>query len=358
MVQLMKPTSDTSKRANLSFLRKLGICVVSLGVLLFLSVHWWKPVLNTLVSFFGNNLVMIPVVLVVAGTGVWFCGHSMLRLHRELVMLEKDGGLNPDEQNQLTEPELRRRMEQWELIKRTDTMIYLRLRTIFESMEGGSRKSSRHRVLPKLSVLSDISLHAEMSRWDSASVTTILSFLLVLGILGTLTGVHGVLQEAEIEFTSLSAALFPSVCAVGSAILLMGLRSLYMEMVMQCLGRLDELTMTVLLPVLTPRTEEIKHDKIVDALANVPEILVEDTLEESAKESASGMENRLADIAGLLESVKKISTDQRSSDKKDIESLVWVAPPALFRADVAAFEENLQKGSDIIDSMERQKYLN
>lgn len=129
-------------------------------------------------------------------------------------------------------------------------LLQLRLETISDSVD---KKASRK--LPSLHDLHSLSLQDEMSRTSSVGLRTITSFLLILGILGTLVGVHQVVGSEtgdSPDMPSLAIALEPSMWAVSCTILLMWLRGWYMARVDSYLEELDLYTMTEVIPMLQP----------------------------------------------------------------------------------------------------------
>ena len=105
--------------------------------------------------------------------------------------------------------------------------------------------------LPSLSDLHELTLHNETSQNSTASMNTIISGLLIFGILGTLVGVHTVIEKVDIG--ALSDALKPSQYAVGVTIILIILRGFYLATVNRYVSRLDRFTMEHLMPIFRPQ---------------------------------------------------------------------------------------------------------
>lgn len=117
-------------------------------------------------------------------------------------------------------------------------------------------------VLPKLEDLHELTLRNEQSRTSTSMMTTIVSILLILGILGTLTGVHSTMQEEVFNPQVLDEALQPSIGAVIGTIILMILKGVYLCSVDRYVARLDALTISHMLPALQgPRAQENKRMK-------------------------------------------------------------------------------------------------
>lgn len=126
-------------------------------------------------------------------------------------------------------------------------LLQLRLETINEAVNQKNAK-----VLPSLHDLHSLSVQDEMSRLSSCCLRTITSFLLIMGILGTLTGVHKAVSGTDIEIPSLALALQPSMYAVFFTIVLMWLRGWYVARMDGYLEKLDLFTMTELIPFMQP----------------------------------------------------------------------------------------------------------
>lgn len=94
----------------------------------------------------------------------------------------------------------------------------------------------------------ELTLQSELSRPCSAAMNTIVAFLLILGILGTLAGVHQVIQDGIQDIGRLEPALRPSQWAVGGTCLLLLLRGIYLLCVNRYVTRLDSVSMTSIHP--------------------------------------------------------------------------------------------------------------
>lgn len=134
----------------------------------------------------------------------------------------------------------------YHLSKRVDTML--------QALENDPTKAKE---LPELHDLHELTLQDELGRASSATLRTVISFLLILGILGTLTGVHSVVSynSGTALMNAMAAALLPSMLAVGSTVVLMFLRGWYSAWVDSFLEELDFYTMTVLSPRLQPASD-------------------------------------------------------------------------------------------------------
>ncbi len=126
--------------------------------------------------------------------------------------------------------------------------LLLRMKTIFESINR-----TEAQMVPSLHDLHTLTLQDEMSRYSSMLLRTITSFLLIVGICGTLLGVHDVVGGIEqLSPGSLRPALEPSMLAVGCTVVLMWLRGWYVARLDNYLEKLDLFTMTEVIPLMQP----------------------------------------------------------------------------------------------------------
>lgn len=132
--------------------------------------------------------------------------------------------------------------------------LKLRLQSLYRALadENGSRE------LPSLGDLHQLTLRDELSRFAPSWLSTIVSFLLIAGILGTLCGIHSAVENnatftGGLDLKSLTPALEPSMLAVFCTVVLMWLRGSYIAVLNRFLHEFDELTMTELIPSLQPQ---------------------------------------------------------------------------------------------------------
>ena len=132
--------------------------------------------------------------------------------------------------------------------------LKLRLQSLYRALadENGSRE------LPSLGDLHQLTLRDELSRFAPSWLSTIVSFLLIAGILGTLCGIHSAVENnatftGGLDLKSLTPALEPSMLAVFCTVVLMWLRGIYIAVLNRFLHAFDELTMTELIPSLQPQ---------------------------------------------------------------------------------------------------------
>lgn len=143
---------------------------------------------------------------------------------------------------------------EWHGLNTAPRHLYNRLRAL--GVEREIVKNADRREVPGLQDLHELTMQSELSRTCSSGMNTIISFLLILGILGTLTGVHGVIQESVNDVSQLAPALEPSQWAVGFTVFLLLLRGVYLCMVDRYVYRLDKLTADCLRPALSPGKSE------------------------------------------------------------------------------------------------------
>lgn len=213
----------------------------------------------------------------------------------------------------------------------TYSPLYMRVYSLHRALEDDNGA----RQLPQLHDLRELSMQDEMSRFSVATLRTIISFLLIVGIFGTLHGVHAVIGEwgasslEKINVKNLSPALEPSMFAVAFTVILMWLRGGYSYFLQRYLLKLDQMTMENLLPHLQPESQtQGSHraivtnisgfarsmDKITDQLKKLK--ITFDKLQE--KTSSYNMASNSLDqiIAQTKESVTTLAKHQKDQNEK------------------------------------------
>lgn len=145
--------------------------------------------------------------------------------------------------------------------------LYMRVYSLYRALadDNGARQ------LPQLHDLRELALQDEMSRFSAATLRTIISFLLIVGIFGTLFGVHSVIESWDLykpdglKVSDLTPALEPSMFAVAGTVLLMWLRGVYSHFLQRYLLELDQITMEELLPRLQPESSTQTSSIGIDA---------------------------------------------------------------------------------------------
>lgn len=116
-------------------------------------------------------------------------------------------------------------------------------------------KGAETRHIPSLFELHESTQHSELTRRYSAFSRTVASVLIICGIAGSVIGIHGVEFSGESIISALTAALKPSLWAVGCTILLVSLRGVYLHYFRHFLAKLDGVTMSSYMPLLNRRTQ-------------------------------------------------------------------------------------------------------
>lgn len=192
--------------------------------------------------------------------------------------------------------------------KRTmgESHLLVRIKAIQEAVKVGA--ADKQIALPSLEDLHQLTLQEEMSKSYSFGMNTIISTLLILGILGTLTGVHGVISGSnsyggsadgmQMDINHLQAALCPSILAVLGTIILMLLRGLiYRRKVEQFISQLDELTVYRLFPYFRHAGRDDEIGDYNDKLGEIDQKLgksVEDA--KAVKEQAEKLRDKMEEV--------------------------------------------------------------
>lgn len=323
--------------------------VVSAVLVLFPNIR--TTALNWIMSFFGNSSFMLFTIGALVAIGLVLSIRSFLRMGSEIKLLRSEQVQRHYNPLHRTDHELRACLNYLKNENKSQSLLEQRLESIFSSININSNTNRGDRVLPHLNAMHDISLHRELSKLDSALVSAILSFLLVMGILGTLTGVHDVLKEQEINLRDLADALLPSACAVFGTIFLMIGRAFYMNRVMYCLAMLDELTMQVILPVLTRGAKEVSLNELDQAINDLPELIEQEEKYNSRLEDFVEINRRVDELLKTKAEESKPLAPYKQTNKNDVTSLLAATPPPLNCKCHTDFERHLQNGQDIITEL-------
>ena len=203
-----------------------------------------------------------------------------------------------------------------------------RLKMIVDSAfpEEEEQKSG---YMPTLDELHALTLLAEHNRHPVRVLNTITSIFLIMGILGTLYGVHESLPfvaAERIELKDVADALLPSAFAVICTIILIILRSLYRHKVNLLLGRLDRHTLRFYFPLF--RLDELNEQTIKELDNGVTElglsfkgIAGSIQLMEEIPAKIEGTGRQLEAVAGKLDSVSRSLIREKSflKEKETIE---------------------------------------
>lgn len=253
---------------------------------------------------------------------------SILRMRRERAFLtEWKEKLLPGNLNNVSST-----LRTWyntETKKRCRYHLSKRIDTMLQSLENDPTKAKE---LPELHDLHELTLQDELGYASSAALRTVISFLLILGILGTLTGVHSVVaSESDTPLTSaMASALLPSMLAVGSTVVLMLLRGVYSAKVDAFLEELDFYTMTVLSPRLQPASdtqrnrEELK--KAIDTFSkNADKIkTASDDLKTHTDELSNGIKEfgeAMEKMQALVQDAESVEMSLKLEEVRDVANL-------------------------------------
>lgn len=221
--------------------------------------------------------------------------------------------------------------------------LYMRVYSLYRALvdDNGARQ------LPQLHDLRELAMQDEMSRFSVATLRTIISFLLIVGIFGTLYGVHSVIGKwgynlSAIEVKDLTPALEPSMLAVISTVLLMWLRGGYFYLLQSYLLKLDQMTMEKLLPRLQPesqtqgshRTIDDNIERFADNIKKIAEQL------SSLKNTLSKLKDKVAPYRAASESLKQV-IEQAKENASELKRYQLAQNNALKQTeDVIAAAEN------------------
>lgn len=200
-------------------------------------------------------------------------------------------------------------------------LLQLRLETISDAISSEGVK-----VMPSLHDLHSLSMQDEMSRFSSVWLRTITSFLLIMGIFGTLAGVHKVMSSgADTQITFLRAALEPSMYAVFFTVLLMWVRGGYIAKLDSYLERLDLFTVTEIIPTMQPVTkvQNTAHDlsqhfeQLQKKVAELETLNTKmQTLQTNLNKFLENMSKNTADVSALrvqIEGVRKSLSEAQTT---------------------------------------------
>lgn len=264
--------------------------------------------------------------------------------------------------NNKTRKDREKSLEKWidqeqEKMKRKDVAVgrghhlLLRMKTIYESITRTDAK-----VMPSLHDLHMITVQDEMSRLSSTTLRSISSFLLIVGILGTLWGVHSVLQEVvDLKVSSLRPALVPSMYAVGCTVVLMWLRGLYLARFDSYLEKLDLFTMTKIIPLLQPMSRVAgASDDLNAKVTNIEEQI------NSIGNASIYMEELCKSVKTISENVQGVSNNihevfqQVNAKSEDIEKEMNLSKERFSEIN-EAISKTTRKGEEMKQMMKKLK---
>lgn len=207
-------------------------------------------------------------------------------------------------------------------------------------------------VFPSLSDMHELTLHNETSRLCATSMNTIISGLLICGILGTLMGVHIVINDIQKNglraIHYLPQALKPSMWAVGCTIFLIILRGIYTAAVLRYVSALDRFTLEKLLPVYsTIERQESAHEKKLHTLSGNIAQLEKQTkdLETENKKLQGDKLELLSSIHGSLSAAEK---------KKNLLTCADLPEPEQVHSALPADETQRQRAHELMQCLQNK----
>lgn len=121
-----------------------------------------------------------------------------------------------------------------------------RVRSLVETQNQAER-AHVDIALPGMGDLGNLTDLAEQSSPSVVGLNVTISFLLILGILGTLQGIHGSMPSIQ-ELSELGPALLPSAFAVGFTVILMVAKGVYQHKRSHYMAALNRFTLLHLIP--------------------------------------------------------------------------------------------------------------
>ena len=131
------------------------------------------------------------------------------------------------------------------------------------------------RKIPPLSDLHELTMQRERSGIATSVFRALAPGILVLGILGTLLGVHNKLDDVsrDVSITALTDALIPGAMAVFFTVVVMLFRGVYNRKLSEFISAFDEYTLkTIFLIFQPPSQSNVNIKSIIDALQKIKEV--------------------------------------------------------------------------------------
>lgn len=128
------------------------------------------------------------------------------------------------------------------------------------------------RKSPPLEDLHELTIQKERGSASTSVFRMLIPSILVLGILGTLVGVHEklLLIDKELGLVELADALLPGAIAVGATVVVMMYRGVYNKTLSRFVAAFNEYTITRLLPFFRPISQsQADINQLVSALTSV-----------------------------------------------------------------------------------------
>lgn len=307
----------------------LALLVLLLYAIVLLMHDWVIGILRIcFVKLLGwPMLITWAVWIMFIYVGIWMGGRCWCRLCDENKLLTEKLDENYLKRKDGSGPQ--RCHEVLGKSEKKSSLLYQRLHVL---LEDAGRMSGAERKLPSIEELHEITLRSELSRPDSSAMNAVVSVLLLLGILGTLTGVHEVLNADEygLQLHALAPALQPSAWAVGGTVILTVFRASYLKRVDNYLGRLDAVTARYILPVLGCVPGEEKRDgkrrELTEALEGMGD-LTQPSFGDSVAEEAlwvsvrSGGSSAAAELKNAVKKGRPVVPKRTAAKIPDLRSV-------------------------------------
>ena len=259
-----------------------------------------------------KTIIFIVCALGSVGVVAWFCSICSLctepSLYKNLLGIDIASDAAPEEHAGNIEAKLNKKQ-----ISR-NSHLGMRLQQLISIT-----LSERHMQLPSIGDMRALSQEYEQGKLYCILQQNIVSTLLIIGICGTLYGVHTYLGGKNNGLEDLKPALEPSMYAVGFTILLLILRAIYTRWLYSYLNKLDRYTLDTLVPALQPNDD---YESVTDELVKTIT-----PLKQGAWKMSSSAESMHKLFAGMKASIDKLvdmaTTLQRMIGKqKDLANIL------------------------------------
>jgi len=155
--------------------------------------------------------------------------------------------------------------------------------------------------LPSLSDLRALTYATEAARNPVWMLRVVISVLLIIGILGTLVGVHAAIDGDTFNMEKLPIALIPSSIAVTFTVLLIICRGMYRRRVEGYIGRLDRHTVSFYFPFFRPAEKSsVQLQEINESLTSFSNSV------KGMSECISGMEQIRRQLVACGETIREV----------------------------------------------------
>jgi hypothetical protein len=125
-------------------------------------------------------------------------------------------------------------------------------------------------------------------------------------------------------------------------------RAVYMNRVMYCLTMLDELTIQVILPVLTREAKDVTLNELDKAINDLPKLIRQEEKYNSRLEDFVGINRRVDELIKPKAEENRQLAPYKLTKKNNVTPLQAATPPHLSSRSHTDFEHHLQNGQNII----------